>query len=77
MSVCGVPWEADSRTGATKAVVVRAVKRTVKEGGVKAVDRVRWWRRRSMQSCGRSGWQGTESSKRCKKLVGLLKLRLR
>ena len=40
-------------------------------------SRVRWWRRRSMQSCGQSGWQGTESSKRCKKLVGLLKLRLR
>ena len=36
--------------------------RTVKESrveAVEAVDRVRWWWRRS---CGRSGWLGTERS---------------
>ena len=45
---CGVPWEANSETRATETVVVRAVKRTVRESGVEAVDRVRWWKRRSL-----------------------------
>ena len=55
---------------------MRAVKESEVEA-VEAVDRVRWWEQGSMQSFGRSGWLGTESSKRCKKLARLLKLRLR